>query len=68
MEQQHMIDVATIVYLSMMVTVQDTVNLLANDKACIPQDWTQTKVTLNNYLTLFHGLIGHTHPLVLEMH
>jgi len=48
--------------------MQDAVNLLADEEACVPLDWTQAKVMLYNYLTLFHGLISHAHPLVQELH
>jgi len=65
--QQHLVDVATIVYSGTTATMQDAVNLLADNEACIPLDWTQAKVTLYNYLMLFHGLIGHAHPLVQEL-
>jgi len=65
--QQHKVDVTTIVYSGTTATLQDAVNLLEDDKARVPLDWTQAKVTLNNYLTLFHGMIGHAHPLVQEM-
>jgi len=66
--QQHKVDIATIIYSGTTATLQDVVNLLANDEACVPLDWTQAKVMLYNYLTLFHGLIRHAHPLVQEMH
>jgi len=45
-EQQHKVDMATIVYLGTTATLQDAVNLLADDKACMPLDWTQAKITL----------------------
>jgi len=65
--QQHKVDIATIVYSGTTATLQDAVNLLEDDKVRVPLDWTQAKVTLYNYLMLFHGLIGHAHPLVQEM-
>jgi len=66
-EQQHKVDVATIIYSWLMATLPDAVNLLEDDEARVPLDWTQAKVTLYNYLMLFHGLLGHAHPLVQEM-
>ena len=67
-EQQHKVDITTIVYSGTTATLQDATSLIDNDDACVLLDWIQTKITLYSFLVLFHQLIGHMHPLVLEMH
>jgi len=62
------VDITTIVYSGTTATLQDATSLLDDNDARIPLDWIETKITLYNFLVLFHGLIGHAHPLVLEMH